>query len=198
LTYTFRGKLGRSLGVRGAFGLATAATLIALPAPALGAGSGGIGSGGTGDPATTGTTTPGAKAKLVDGVAIPPAAAPPKVVRAIEAANSIIDKPYVYGGGHAQWRDKGYDCSGTASFALGKYGARVLDSPLPSGDFQRWGERGKGAWITAYANPGHMFLVIAGLRLDTSTVPGNGPGWSEDVKAGMINGPYRIRHPRGL
>ena len=191
MSYTSEARPNRKLSA--ALGLATAAALIALPAPAMAASSGGVG-----DATTTGPTTPGSKAKLRNGIAIPPADAPPKVVRAIEAANSILDKPYRYGGGHRRWKDTGYDCSGTASYALGKYGARLIDRPMASGEYERWETRGKGRWITAYANRGHMFLVIAGLRLDTSTVPGNGPGWSRDVKAGMINGPYKIRHPRGL
>lgn len=175
-----------------ALGLAIcSAALIVFPTPAI-AGSGGV------DTTQTPPTVPGGKAKLVDGLAVPPEGAPPKVVRAIEAANQIIDKPYRYGGGHARWRDRGYDCSGTASYALGKFGARLIKRPMSSGEYETWGERGKGAWITAYANPGHMFLVIAGLRLDTSTVPGNGPGWSRNVKAGMINGPYKVRHRPGL
>lgn len=172
-------------------GLAALAVVALSLAPAAGAEeSGGIGSG---DSEST-EVVPGAKATLVDGRAVAPADAPPRVVRAIAAANEIIDKPYRYGGGHRRWRDKGYDCSGTASYALGKFGARLIKRPKASGEFKRWGKRGKGAWITAYANPGHMFLVIAGLRLDTSMVEGDGPGWSSDVKAGKMNGPYKIRH----
>ncbi len=124
-------------------------------------------------------TTPGAKAKLVDGVAVAPASAPRRVKRAIAAANRIIDKPYCYGGGHGQWESRCYDCSGTVSYALGKRGARVLDAPLPSGSFAGWEKGGRGRWITVYANGGHAYVVIAGLRLDTSMTPGNGPGWSK-------------------
>ena len=164
--------------------------LIAAPG-ALAQGSGGVGT----DTPIPGTTTPGSTAKLVDGKAIPPADAPPRVVRAIEAANSIEEKPYEYGGGHAKWRDRGYDCSGAVSFALGKFGARVLDAPMPSGSFKRWGEPGKGQWITTYSNPGHMYVVIAGLRFDTANTPGNGPGWSE---TGISKAGYAVRHPTGL
>ena len=71
------------------------------------------------------------------------------------------------------------------SYALGKYGARVLDAPLPSGSFRSWGKRGKGKWMTVYADSGHVFIVIAGLRLDTSQTAGAGPGWSKDVRAGL-------------
>ena len=176
-----------------ALGLAVAtATLIALPSPALAADTGGIGPASGSSP--TGTT-PGPKAKLVDGKALAPADAPPRVVRAIEAANSIEDKPYEYGGGHASWIDEGYDCSGTVSFALGKYGAKIIDAPMPSTGYMRWEEPGAGKWITTYANGGHMYVVIAGLRFDTSQTPGDGPGWS---KTKLDQAGYSVRHPAGF
>lgn len=168
--------------------------LIVAPAQAL-AGSGGVGPGGGEEPPVSPTTAPGAKAKLKNGLAIPPASAPPKVKRAIQAANSIEGKPYEYGGGHTQWKDKGYDCSGAVSYALGKYGAGVLEAPMPSGSFMRWEKPGPGEWITTYANGGHMYVVIAGLRWDTSQTPGDGPGWS--TKKVHQSG-YQVRHPAGL
>ena len=181
--------LRRKLSV--AFALAAAVALTAPPAQAAAApGSGGIEPGGT----TTGTV-PGSTAQLVDGKAIPPADAPPRVVRAINAANRIEEMPYVYGGGHGRWLDSGYDCSGAVSFALGKYGARVLKAPMPSGSFMRWEDPGPGTWITTYANGGHMYAVIAGLRWDTSNTPGDGPGWSE---TGITTKGYSVRHPAGL
>ena len=187
MTYSRQASL-RKLGVT--LGLAALVALIALPSQALAAGSGGIGPGGTGA-----GTVPGSTAQLVDGKAVPPADAPPRVVRAIEAANRIEEMPYVYGGGHGRWFDDGYDCSGAVSFALGKPGARVLDSPMPSGSFIRWGEPGPGKWITTYANNGHMYAVIAGLRWDTANTPGDGPGWA---KGGITNKGYAVRHPPGL
>jgi hypothetical protein len=167
--------------------------LIIFPSSAMAAGSGGVGPGGD---APSGQTTAGSKAKLDGGFAIPPADAPPKVVRAIEAANKIVKgKPYCMGGGHGSWNDRCYDCSGTVSYALGKKGAKVLDAPMPSGSFMNWEKRGKGKWITVYANGGHMYAVIAGLRLDTSQTPGDGPGWS----AGQLHqSGFKVRHPRGL
>jgi hypothetical protein len=121
------------------------------------------------------------KAKLKkDGTAIPPVDAPRKVVKAIRAANEIEDKPYKWGGGHGEWKDRGYDCSGAISYAL--HGADILDSPLDSSGFMKWGKRGKGEWITVYSDPGHAFVVIAGLRWDTSMTPGDGPGWSEQMR----------------
>ena len=83
---------------------------------------------------------------------------------------------------------------------LGPEGADLLDSPLDSGSLERWGERGKGSWITVYTNAGHAYVVVAGLRFDTS-IPDDGqagPGWSKDVKAGLVNGPFRKRHFEGL
>ena len=169
-------------------GLAVALTLFLFPAQAM-AGSGGID--------TTPSNAPaGPKAKIVDGLAVPPVGAPTKVVRAIEAANRIVlGKKYCLGGGHAEWESRCYDCSGTVSYALGKRGARVLEAPLPSGDFMSWGERGPGEWISIYANEGHMYAVIAGLRLDTSMTDGEGPGWSTEMRHQKG---FRIRHPLGL
>ena len=122
----------------------------------------------------------GARAKLLaSGKAAAPANAPDAVRRAVWAANRIIGKPYRYGGGHAKFEDSGYDCSGTVSYAL--RGAGLLNSPLDSSSFMKWGKRGKGQWITVFTNPGHAYVVIAGLRLDTSAADdprgGKGPRW---------------------
>ena len=179
-------------------GVAVATALIALPSTALAAkGSGGVGTGGSGTtPPTTGTTTTGPKAKLKHGYAIPPASAPRKVVRAIEAANEIVKgKPYCMGGGHARRIDRCYDCSGSVSYALS--GAGLLDAAMPSGSFmgRGWGKGGPGEWITTYANEGHMYAVIAGLRLDTSMTVGDGPGWSTEMRSARD---FEPRHPVGL
>jgi hypothetical protein len=173
----------------------TACALLALPGAGAMAAGGGIGTGGD-DP-----TVAGERAKLKrNGQAVAPASAPQRVKDAIAAANRIEDKPYKWGGGHGSWRDSGYDCSGAVSYALGKPGARIVKSPMPSGSYARWGKPGKGKWITVYANGGHMFVVIAGLRWDTSMPDdGNrGPGWSKDVKAGFRNVSRKdARHWRG-
>ena len=143
---------------------------------------------------------PGTKGKLLeDGYAAAPADAPVPVQEAIFAANEIVGKPYVYGGGHNRaFKSSGYDCSGTISYALN--GGGMLKSPLDSSSFMRWGERGKGAWITVYTNPGHAYVVIAGLRLDTSAAgervsSGKGPRWRKGPRS--MRG-YRLRHPVGL
>jgi hypothetical protein len=195
LTYKFQASPRRKLSV--GLGLVVTAALTIIPSAALGAGSGGLGTGGTGTGTTaptTGQTTAGPKAKLKDGYAIPPANAPRKVVRAIEAANEIVKgKPYCMGGGHASRRDTCYDCSGSVSYAL--TGAGLLDSSMPSGSFMDWEDPGKGAWITTYANSGHIYAVIAGLRLDTSMTVGDGPGWSTEMRSARG---YVARHPSGF
>jgi len=104
---------------------------------------------------------------LPNGQAIAPDDAPPEVKAAIEAGNKIATLPYVYGGGHnATFSGRGYDCSGSVSYAL--HGGGLLDAPLDSSSFMHWGEKGEGSWITIYTNPGHAYMVIAGLRFDTS------------------------------
>jgi hypothetical protein len=145
---------------------------------------------------------PTGKAKVVGGIAIPPADAPPEVVNAINAANAISGMPYKYGGGHRSFVDDGYDCSGTVSFALNG-GGLLGTTPLDSGSFMRWGDRGKGKWVTVYTNPGHAFVVIAGLRFDTGMrdntvrgiVPGSGPRWAKQMRS--TRG-FTARHPDGF
>lgn len=136
------------------------------------------------------------EAVLRGTVAYPPARAPRSVKNAIRAANLLRRKPYVWGGGHGSFYDRGYDCSGAVSFAL--HGAGALASPLPSSGFMRYGEGGRGRWITVYSRPGHTFAVIAGLRLDTTDFQrgGNtGPRWHADVRD--TRG-YVARHPAGM
>jgi hypothetical protein len=126
---------------------------------------------------------------------VAPANAPQAVINAIAAGNRIRKKPYIYGGGHASFESKGYDCSGAVSYVL--RGAGVLDSPMPSGSFVKWGEPGKGRWITTYANGGHMYTIVAGLRFDTSAMGsgGNGPRWRATKRSPRG---FAARHPSGL
>ena len=139
--------------------------------------------------------TPGQMAKISeDGrTAIAPADAPTQVQQAIFAINTIVNKPYIYGGGHKSFDARGYDCSGTVSFAL--HGGGLLDSPLDSSSFMRWGLRGPGQWITIYTNPGHAWATIAGLRLDTSGPGERGPRWRAAARS--TDG-YRVRHVEGF
>lgn len=148
---------------------------------------------------TTGPTVPGARAALRGSLAAAPAQAPLEVKRAIWAANQLRTKPYRYGGGHRSFKDSGYDCSGTVSYALGAAG--LLKSPIPSSGFKNFGSKGRGKWITVYARSGHTFAVIAGLRLDTTAYHTmrrdrrRAPRWQKTDRAprGFV-----ARHPTGL
>ena len=128
-----------------------------------------------------------------DGTATAPALAPPVIQAMIDAGNKIATKPYIYGGGHGRWEDAGYDCSGSVSYAL--HGAGLLDEAMPSGNFETWGDDGPGQWVTLYANGGHIYAVIAGLRFDTSGRSAAGTRWQADMRSGKG---YVVRHPPGL
>jgi hypothetical protein len=168
-------------------GIAIATALAALALAASAQAGGGLST-------SSSPTGKGSKAKLVNGKAIAPANAPKQVQRVIAAANRIRNKPYKWGGGHGSWKDKGYDCSGSVSYAL--HGGRLLNTPLDSTGLSRYGVRGKGAWISVYGNPSHAYMVVAGLRFDTSNTPGNGPSWSKSKRS--TSGSFKVRHPRGF
>lgn len=127
------------------------------------------------------------------GLAQPPAGAPAAVAKVMAAGNAIAGLPYVYGGGHGSFQASAYDCSGSVSYALAAAG--LVSSPMASGPFMSWGEPGPGRYITIYANPGHMFMVVAGWRFDTSALRGGGTRWTREMRstAGFV-----ARHPPGL
>ncbi len=133
------------------------------------------------------------KARLIRGKAYAPVTAPARVKRVIDWANRIRNKPYVYGGGHGSFFDSGYDCSGSVSFAL--RGGRFISSPMASTGYMNWKRPGKGRWISVYSNPGHAYMIVAGLRFDTSMTPGDGPGWSKSLRS--TPGSFSVRHPTG-
>ena len=195
---------------------------LAVPATALGAGGTGLtssgaktqstkkvksadnGGAGINGPASAPSTlahptVAGDTAKIVNGVAYAPTYAPIQVKKAIWAGNQIRKKPYIYGGGHGQWNDAGYDCSGSVSYVL--HAAGLLKTSEDSGTMESWGQKGVGQWITVYTNPGHAFVEIAGIRLDTSAEqdpnppPGSGPRWRPVVDS--TDG-FMARHPSQL
>ena len=132
------------------------------------------------------------------GVATIPPAAPARVAAIINAANSVARKPYVYGGGHGRLADEtfvdtAYDCSGSVSFALAAAG--LVDSPMDSTALARFGRPGPGRWVTIYANAGHAFMTVAGLRFDTSGRDAGGSRWQADART--VAG-FTVRHPAGL
>ena len=136
----------------------------------------------------------GQAAMASDGrTAVAPPDAPEQVVAAIEAANRITRKPYRYGGGHGRFRDSGYDCSGAVSYVL--HGAGLLRRARDSGGLMSWRRRGPGRWITVYAHGGHAYLVIAGLRFDTSGRGESGPRWRPEPRSARR---YVARHAWGL
>jgi hypothetical protein len=142
-------------------------------------------------PANTATILPGGKASI-------PAGAPYSVMRAIQAANRIHRKTYIWGGGHRSFRAKGYDCSGAVSYVL--HAAGLLSSPLVSGQLAFWGTPGLGTWITVFANKVHTYMYVAGLRFDTSPRgewidQGRGPRWRYTLRTGSG---FAIRHYPGL
>jgi hypothetical protein len=194
-----------------ALAILTTLTLV-FPAAAAAQGQSGDPSGGAVYPSATpaptapaNLTVPGTEAQLLpDGTAAAPADAPLAVQQAIFAANKIVGKPYIYGGGHRSFKSTGYDCSGTVSYAL--HGGGLLKSPLDSGSFMSWGEKGPGIWITVFTNPGHAYAMIAGLRLDTSAAGvtrkntknalafQSGPRWRPVLRDSRG---YKQRHPLG-
>ena len=175
--------------------------LAGIASPALADSSGGASP--TGGAAPSGGATPSysdsesaptaAAATLHRGIAHAPAGAPQAVQLAIAAANRIRHKPYVWGGGHGSWRARGYDCSGAVSYVL--HAADLIKSPEVSGALASWGRKGRGDWITVYANSGHAYMVIAGLRYDTSGPGQSGPRWRGQSRSSRG---FRVRHPRGL
>jgi peptidoglycan hydrolase-like protein with peptidoglycan-binding domain len=178
---------------------ATSRTSSQAPASATTDGSGGTGSEGGSDsssPPPSSNSTGKARLSSDGHTAIAPDDAPQEVKDAIAAANRITTKPYRYGGGHGKWEDSGYDCSGSVSYAL--HGGGFLKQPLDSSSLESWGRSGRGTWITVYANSGHAYAVIAGLRFDTSSGGdnhGSGPRWRTTARS---SSGYVARHPLGF
>jgi hypothetical protein len=142
-------------------------------------------------PTSAATILPGGKATIPPG-------APYAVVRAIQAANRIHRRTYIWGGGHRGFKAKGYDCSGAVSYVL--HAAGLLSAPLVSGQLAWWGIWGPGSWITIYANKTHTYMVVAGLRYDTSPLgesvnQGRGPRWRFTLRTGTG---FAVRHYAGL
>jgi peptidoglycan hydrolase-like protein with peptidoglycan-binding domain len=128
-----------------------------------------------------------------NGLAVAPASAPAEVKEIVAAGNRIATKPYKYGGGHARWNDTGYDCSGSVSYVL--HAAGLLSRALDSTGFMSYGDRGRGTWITIRTNPSHAYMIVAGLRFDTSARARTGSRWTEQMRSASG---YRARHPEGF
>jgi hypothetical protein len=144
-----------------------------------------------GPPANVATILPGGKASI-------PAGAPYQVARAIQAANRIHRRTYIWGGGHRSFKARGYDCSGAVSYVL--HAAGLLSAPLVSGQLAYWGLPGYGTWITVFANKVHTYMYVAGLRFDTSPRgewidQGRGPRWRYTLRTGAG---FAVRHYASL
>jgi cell wall-associated NlpC family hydrolase len=140
-------------------------------------------------------TVAGARAILrATGFAVAPRGAPDRVARVIAGGNEIAKFPYIWGGGHGSFKDNGYDCSGSVSYALAAGG--LLKAPETSGALESYGKPGRGKWITIYANGGHVFMYVAGLRFDTSGR--SGPRGSRWQTAPRYLSGFVVRHPPGL
>ena len=136
----------------------------------------------------------GATTLKSDGTVAPGSGIPDVVKKIIAGANAIAKYPYVYGGGHGSFTDTAYDCSGSLSYALAAGG--LLDAPKTSGDLARTGAKGPGKWVTLYSNPGHTFMVVDGVRYDTSGRGGPlGTRWNANMRS--TKG-FRATHPPGL
>ena len=156
----------RRLAVAGVTAIAILAA--AVPAAAQTGGSGPPGGTTTPTDPTAPVGPPGRAKVRKDGTAVAPADAPANIQAAIAAGNAIHTFPYHWGGGHRSFTDTGYDCSGAVSYVL--HAAGLLASPMPSGPMaSSWGVPGKGRWITVYANSSHAYMIVAGLRFDTSS-----------------------------
>jgi hypothetical protein len=159
--------------------------------------------------------TQGALAVLspTDGhIALVPAQTPSVVQAMVIAGNELQDLPYGASGHPDPRGADSEDCSSTVNYVLYRSGVRpiseiVRENPLAQ-DYVNWGDPGPGRWVTIYATTSstdHVFIVIAGLRLDTSHHGTDvGPNRDEDGPRWRILdhiptwAHWSVRHPPGL
>jgi cell wall-associated NlpC family hydrolase len=147
--------------------------------------------------AQSGMTASTTQATLApDGLAVAPIDAPASVQAVIAAGNQIAHLPYRYGGGHMTYEDTAYDCSGSISYVFAA--AHLLDHTVASGALENWGQPGPGKWITVFANAGHTFMYVAGLRFDTVALAETGSRWSDRAANEPDLKTFSVRHPPGL
>jgi hypothetical protein len=145
-------------------------------------------------------------------VALIPAGVPATVQAMIVAGNELQELPYGPDGHPDPLGATEEDCSSTVNYVLYRSGVRPLeeivrDNPLAQ-DYVSWGDPGPGRWVTIYATDvptPHVFIVIAGLRLDTShngtdvgpNLNENGPRW-RILPYIPTWAHWSVRHPPGL
>ena len=157
----------------------------------------------------------GERAELVPGeghVAFVPTGIPATVQAMVVAGNELQALPYGPGGHPDPRGAQEEDCSSTINYVLYRSGVRPIaeitrDNPLAQ-DYVRWGLPGPGRWVTIYATTAptnHAFIVLAGLRLDTSHNGTDvGPNRNEDCPRWRILdhiptwAHWSVRHPPGL
>jgi hypothetical protein len=159
--------------------------------------------------------TPGTRAALSPGdghVALVPAQTPAAVQAMVIAGNELQELPYGPSGHPDPRGAVSEDCSSTVNYVLYRSGVRsiaeiVREDPLAQ-DYVHWGAPGPGRWVSIYATSAptdHVFIVIAGLRLDTSHDGTDmGPNRYEDGPRWRVLdhiptwGHWTVRHPPGL
>ncbi len=155
----------------------------------------------------------GARLSTRDGhVALIPVAAPRVIQAMIVAGNELQDLPYGPSGHPDPRGAYEEDCSSATNYVLYRAGVRPIaeilrDNPLAQ-DYVRWGVPGPGRWVTIYSTDlptPHVFMVIAGLRLDTSHGGSDvGPNRFQDGPRWRLFGGiptwahWAVRHPPGL
>jgi cell wall-associated NlpC family hydrolase len=142
------------------------------------------------------SANPGRATLTPQGLAVPPPDAPPVIQQLIQAGNEIAHLPYRFGGGHGTFIDNAYDCSGSLSFVFAAAG--ILNTTVTSGQLMSMGLPGRGKWITIFANAGHTFMYVAGLRFDTVALAETGTRWSSRPADEPDLSSFVLRHPPGL
>lgn len=151
----------------------------------------------------------GTRARILpSGLASAGEEAPTAVKNMVAAGNRLHGAAYLYGGAHGTSLDTlqpAYDCSSAVSYLL-HWGGVLPRSALDSTGLAGYGQPGPGRWVSIYANAGHAFMYVGGLRLDTvydrayDSGPNSGksgPRWrvSDSVPAWAS---WTVRHPPGL
>jgi hypothetical protein len=154
--------------------------------------------------------TPGAQTKILpSGLAAAGEEAPLAVRRMVAAGNRLFAASYLYGGAHGtplRQLASAYDCSSAVSYLLYWGGVLGRSYAEDSSELESYGEGGPGRFVTIYANAGHTFVYVGGLRFDTVEAPEydrgpnsgkSGPKWR--VSASVPNwSTWVVRHPPGL
>ena len=191
----------------------SAPTLGALPGSSEASGGGEASSGSCPAPEGTGSIplplTPGTQTKILpSGLAAAGEEAPQAVKKMVAAGNRLFSASYLYGGAHGTSLDTlqpAYDCSSAVSYVL-HWGGVLGTSAQDSTGLESYGQPGPGQYVSIYANAGHAFMYVGGLRFDTvddaayDSGPNSGkpgPRWRVyPTVPSWAN--WTVRHPSGL